>query len=270
MPSCRRCPRIPLHPLATASPRARVPPGQSHSRSGADNDAAHPLEAAVGQVQALGGELHLPALEVLLLEDDDLGAEGRARAGHGAACPGTPRSPPTAAPCSGCCGRAGGPRAGAPAVGAAGSGWSCGARGCTCTVPPVPGTVELSWGTLTARPLFPAPMQLPSSTPAFRCCPHHPSSTAGLPVLSSCPPHRAPQGHNGLVAAPSPEAGVWEEQFRDLRSQTRFPGRGEPGASPVANPHRTRCCSSSLSPLPRELLPGRASTGRVPPAAGGG
>ena len=44
----------------------------THSRSGADNDAAHSFEATVSQVQALPGEFHPPALEVLLLKDHQL------------------------------------------------------------------------------------------------------------------------------------------------------------------------------------------------------
>lgn len=51
---------------------------QGHLRSRGDNDTAHPVEAAVSQVQALGSELHLPALEVLLVEDNDLGVQGKA------------------------------------------------------------------------------------------------------------------------------------------------------------------------------------------------
>lgn len=57
--------------------------GWGHLRSRGDDDTAHPVEAAVPQVQALSGELHLPALEVLLVEDDDLGTEGKGRAGTG-------------------------------------------------------------------------------------------------------------------------------------------------------------------------------------------
>lgn len=63
------------HPLPGSSPGCWVPTGSPlcHSRSGADDDTAHSVEPAVCQVQALAGELHLPALEILLLEDDNLG-----------------------------------------------------------------------------------------------------------------------------------------------------------------------------------------------------
>lgn len=83
------------HTTPGAAPQDRVPtsPGRpqghgplcgwGHLRSRGDDDAAHPVKATVPQVRTLGGELHLPALEVLLLKDDNLGAEGRGQMGTG-------------------------------------------------------------------------------------------------------------------------------------------------------------------------------------------
>lgn len=82
--------KIPLHvTLCPGCPQGCVPTHQEHPqghgplrgwghlRSRGDNDTAHPVEATVSQVQALSSELHLPALEVLLVEDNDLGVQGK-------------------------------------------------------------------------------------------------------------------------------------------------------------------------------------------------
>lgn len=72
----RGAPRA-VSPPTRNIPRDTAPSGWGHLRSRGDNDTAHPVEATVSQVQALGSELHLPALEVLLVEDNDLGVQGK-------------------------------------------------------------------------------------------------------------------------------------------------------------------------------------------------
>lgn len=86
-PACHAAPRAAPQdrvPTSPGHPKGHSPLcGWGHLRSRGDDDTAHPVEATVPQVQALSGELHLPALEVLLLEDDDLGAGGKGRTGTG-------------------------------------------------------------------------------------------------------------------------------------------------------------------------------------------